>query len=293
MSVFDGYTPTASAEDMAQVLRFTNTLATESSINPFTKMSDVAMAGFNQVTNTLAGLTQSFKTLFTVKTVDLELGFSPIAVSAAVHSCRYVDMGEMLAYRPAGLNCTYRTYLDQLCECAEFIHRADKEFLQPYQEFVTETLGGKMNRSIIGFSVKTDAFTKERLAHLALVSELFNTPKADHKPKEDDLETKWSKVVANNAEWDGVVKVTKDLVEIMNGISRAKLKERADKVSRVLHGIMQTKSTEYSSKTLNDISMGGVEYVSLLEFYSVTYYRVLTMVGALDNTANHIKATMV
>jgi hypothetical protein len=79
----------------------------------------------------------------------------------------------------------------------------------------------------------------------------------------------------------------------MNGISRAKLKERADKVSRVLHGIMQTKSTEYSSKTLNDISMGGVEYVSLLEFYSVTYYRVLTMVGALDNTANHIKATMV
>ena len=293
MSEFNGYTPTVYAEDMVALLRFNNALTAESSANPFARMSDVAVAGFNHVTNTLAGLTQSFKTIFTVKAQELELGFSPSSVSAVVGKCRYVDMTEMLAYRPAGLKCSYRVYLDALCQCAEFLQRTEKEFMVPYQEFVTNVLAGKLNNSITGFTIKTDAFTKERLALLAVVSDLFKEPENDRKPATDDLETTWGKVVANNAEWDGACKLIKELNAMMNGISRMKLKERADKVSRVLNGIMQTSSTAYSSKTLNDISAGGVEYVNILEFYSVTYYRVLTMVGALDNTAKHIKATMV
>jgi hypothetical protein len=82
-----------------------------------------------------------------------------------------------------------------------------------------------------------------------------------------------------------------DLIKSLNEIKRDKLKENADRVSRVLTGLMRPSPDSYSSKTLSDIASGGVEYVSLLEFYSVTYYRALTVLGSIKNTSEHIRKT--
>jgi hypothetical protein len=286
------YTPIITDKEMYELQRYTYAMTSESFSNPITALSDAAIAGFNHVTGTLQGITQSFKTLFNTKVEELELDFSPSATAATLSQVRYIDMVEMMAYTPAGLQCRWKVYLDVLCLCAGFLTRAEKEFLVPYRHFVTDVLGGKFTNSIVGFSVKTQEFTDERLKLLNAVSELFVAPDGKAAPKEDNLETSWGKVVANNSEWDGVCKLSKHLIDGLDHIKRGKLKEGADKVSRVLDGIMKNQSNSYSAKMLEDITKGGIEYVNILEFYSVTYYRALTVLGAIKNTSEHIRATL-
>ena len=63
----------------------------------------------------------------------------------------------------------------------------------------------------------------------------------------------------------------------------------ADGTEALLRAIMKTNFSEYNTKALNDVAVGGTEYVSMLEFYSVTYYRVLTILGSIKLTSDHIR----
>lgn len=284
------YTEIASPDDMTALLRYNYAMAFESQHNPLGPVKEMALAGFSHVAGTLQSLTSSFTGLFSKRIDTLELGFSPSTVKAALSGVNYVDMTEMLAYAPAGLTSGWKAYLDALCLCTAFFKRAEEEFLRPYQVFVTETLGGKNSRSIVGFTVKTDKYTKEREDLNLLIRGLF-TADEKRQPAPDSLETSWGKVVGNNTEFDAVCKLSSDLIKSLNEVKRERLKENADRVTRVLAGIMQPSPDTYSSKTLSDIASGGVEYVNLLEFYSVTYYRALTVLGSIKNTAEHIRKT--
>lgn len=284
------YIEIASPDNMRTLSRYNYAMATEAMHNPLSPVKDLALAGFTHLAGTLQTLTSAFTGVFSKRVDQLELGFSPVGVKAAITGVNYVDMTEMLAYAPAGLNSGWKAYLDALCLCSEFIQRSEESFMRPYQLFVTDTLAGKNSRSIIGFTVKTEAVTKEREELNRLISELFASD-GKQPPAPDSLETTWGKVVGNNSEFDAVCRLCNDLIKSLNEIKRDKLKENADRVSRVLTGLMRPSPDSYSSKTLSDIASGGVEYVSLLEFYSVTYYRALTVLGAIKNTSEHIRKT--
>ena len=285
------YEPIAAPEDMHRLLRYNGALVYESAGNPIAPVLDMAMAGYTHIASQLHSLTTAFTGVFSKRIDNLELGFSPTGTMAVLRKVNYTDMMEMEAYVPPGLTAGWVPYLDALCLAANLIKDAEEDFLRPYQVFVTETLGKPNQMGIVGFTGKTKDFTKRREELIKLTADLF-TSKEKGGANPEAITTTWSKVVGNNSEFDGVCARCNGLIKLLNEVRRDKLKDNADKVSRVIHGLMRPAPTAYSSKTLQDVAEGGVEYVSILEFYAVTHYRALTLLAAIKRTAEHINATL-
>ena len=126
------YNELVSAKDLARLQLVNTVLAGESEINPFAKLTESTLSAFESVGTTLQNIFEKTKTVFNKKEPKLELGFSPTAVQECLREVRYIDMREMLAYKPAGLKCGWKPYLDELVLCTELLSNIEEEFLRPY-----------------------------------------------------------------------------------------------------------------------------------------------------------------
>lgn len=282
------YNELVSAKDLARLQLVNTVLAGESEINPFAKLTESTLSAFESVGTTLQNIFEKTKTVFNKKEPKLELGFSPTAVQECLREVRYIDMREMLAYKPAGLKCGWKPYLDELVLCTELLSNIEEEFFRPYREFLSNLLEGKGKQSISGLNLPVQKHANRRLRCLERISKEFNAvdPKKD---ASDSLESTWGEVVSNNGEWEGVCKLLKKVIDVLNDMDRPQMLKDADGTEALLRAIMKTNFSEYNTKALNDVAVGGTEYVSMLEFYSVTYYRVLTILGSIKLTSDHIR----
>lgn len=273
---------------MAKIQAFNMVLAAESMANPFSSLTQNISDGIASVTSTVTNSLNDFIASFTTDGAPLELGFSPTQTAHTLKNVRYTDIMELKAYAPAGLTVKWKVYLDELCYSAELLAGIEKNLLRPFREFLSKILEGKSSGSISGLNIDIKKYRDARVMCMENISKLFSRSVDNN----DNLETSWNKVVANNSDWSGVCTLTTKLVDSLNDLNRKKLKRNADNTSALMKAVINSNFTEYNKKILSDISEGATEYVKFLEFYTVTYYRALTMLGAIKLTSEHILGSL-
>ena len=198
----------------------------------------------------------------------------------------YGELRGMRAYRPAGLQVSFLTYLKELDIAVEHIRSFPSGTLTPYLTFLAQlTTHGNA-------ALSTD---EHRSGHQALAAKRDAMDKAFakmFKPGDTSTETTVGVVIERNAEWPDLLVEANSLANKIEGMRLAPIqqmvKQAEDYLDMLFHQAQQGKLENATPEVMQNLADGAYQIASELEFLSVTYYRAIVLNQAIKDTMAHL-----
>lgn len=238
---------------------------------------------FDDVRHAFAG----FADRFSPSQPGLQLSGDASTFLKEVNKHSYVGLRAVTAYVPEGLNVSYPEYLDTLAAPLAHVYAMPEQVLFPFAKFLA---GIVTNRELATSGERIDL----RYANLPKQRSQFNTQLGrcflvgSHR-----AERKLSDVVARNADWEDVFKRADGAAQGLNRIDRKvldrKVKECVELLDAVQRKIERHEFGDMSSQVANMLANGTFQVASELEFYSVIYFKVQALLGAMNRTTEHLR----
>ncbi|MNU19586.1 hypothetical protein D3C71_78170 [compost metagenome] len=197
----------------------------------------------------------------------------------------YADVLALSAWTPEGLKVTYLEYAMVLDSAVAKASHLMDNVLVPYSAYLAQlvtNLDAKYSSENITLNYK--AMAQDRDVMNAALGKCFV-------PGSSKAVATIGQVIKRNADWPAVFTTTDALVQTMNKIDRAALKKKiaecTDLLDRIAGKIKREEFEGVSPSVLQNLSDGAFQVASELEFYSVTYYKVLALTEAVNRTVKH------
>jgi hypothetical protein len=198
----------------------------------------------------------------------------------------YSEVGELKAYVPEGMNCTYLEYLALLLPVTEYFKGLQSNVVQPYCLFLAQLV------SDVKSSTTTDS---QAQVYRKIQSHREYTYSAFSKLYDKDsyvAETKVKSVVQRNADWTSILNRVNEATANIQAVDIDMLKKQVISATEYLELIYQDlqKGTDKqtSKEAASRLAEGAYQVASELEFFATTYYRVLALNGQIANTIENI-----
>lgn len=198
----------------------------------------------------------------------------------------YMALRPLQCFTPEGLKVTYLEYLEALAPAVEHAAAVGSNVLNPYASFladmVTNRDGALRSKD---FSASYAALGAKRELLQAQLGKCFS--KGGH-----ESSAELGKVVARMNDWQPVLAGVDACAVAINKVDRKALDKKMHECVELLD-ILQKKleRNEYgdvSPEVANNLASGAFQAAKELEFFSTTYYRVLTLAEAVQKTTEQL-----
>lgn len=200
-------------------------------------------------------------------------------------SNNYASLRLLKATTPEGMTATYMEYLDVLEAGVAHMKRITSDVLQPYVIFLAQLVSSKDAAK----SYNTNAHIYTKLAENR--SKIYSDMSACFS-KSHDTRTTYGDVVDSNAAWAKVIVRMNKLTHEINSLRTDEvthLMKQADDYLKIIHGYIEKEQLqEITPETSKSLSEGAYQVGLELEFYSIIYYRVLSLGNAINQTMNDL-----
>lgn len=198
----------------------------------------------------------------------------------------FQEMRELKAWKPEGSNCTYLEFTNELVSQIDRANNIKKVIIDPYMVFLAK-LVSRDNSINSTNSNKALFFNLETSRNKAYdsISKLY---------KEDSVEsiTTVGKVIDRNNDW---VEVLQKVNLITDKVNQIKIKDIQSDISicnnylsDIMDDIKKEDTLNISPETIKQLADYTYQVAKEVEFFSVTYFRVLTIKGSVENTMEQV-----
>lgn len=240
------------------------------------------------LTNTFPGIVEDVKSFFNKFSPNepgIGLTSNEYAFIKDLSKHSYLDISPLTAYVPEGLDVTYLEYSEVLLGVVD--HSVNiLSILGEYSAFISQLINnndGKLSTSPL---LRQGDLEKARAK---LNSELGKCFKHGSTKAEVNIGT----VIKRNADWEHVFKNTAGLSKLINSVDRKFLNKKIQECATLLDVVIEkSKRGELegmSPQALSNLSSGVYQVASELEFFSITYFRVLAFTTSVDRTIKHFE----
>lgn len=199
----------------------------------------------------------------------------------------YLDLVPLTAFVPEGLETTYLEYSDRLDVAVDHADRILTEVLGPYTVFLSQLISNKEQKlstlSMESFYKKLEEGRKN--ANLALGG-CFGKGSTR-------TEVKYGDVIRRNNDWPTVFHNVEHLSKEMNRVDRKLLTKKVTEcdhlLSIIIEKIKREEFVDVSPQVVQNIADGAYQIAAELEFFSVTYYKTLAFVEAINRSMQHVR----
>lgn len=201
-------------------------------------------------------------------------------VDKVVKKNTYLDIAPMSAWVPEGLAVSYTQYLPILQACVDHAATIVDGTMIPYCTFLSRLITNR-DEQLQSMAYDYTALEKIRDGLQDANAKCF-------KKNSNVAQVSLGDVVHRNAEWEPILHAANALLEKMNKVDRKALNKKVEESTHLLDTIIKKlKHDEYTSITpqvVENLSNGAYQVGKELEFFSVTYYRTLSFVEAVNKT---------
>lgn len=209
-------------------------------------------------------------------------------VNDVVKKHSYVDTAPLAAWVPEGMTCTYLEYLPVLQASVDHAEKIVNETLIPYCTFLARVLTNKEDQ------LSTQAYNYAGLDKIRDGLQAENAKCFKHGSSQ--AQVSMSDVVKRNNDWETVLHTSNALLDKMNKVDRKalnkKIEESTDLLDKLIRKIKHDDLTAVSPQVVETLSNGAYQVGKELEFFSVTYYRTLSFVEAVNKTVTNSTAIL-
>lgn len=258
----------------------------------------VALEAFtvSDVTGLLRKVFPSIASQFSSLKGDLGSDTPPIKLNGQSHDLvallsahKYTDIDVLTVSVPEGLKTTYLEYLGPLEFAVEHTSKV-LGALDPFIEFLGQIVNSADERlSSTPIDGSFEAIAKEREAINIALGKCFAVGSSK-------AQAKYGSVVERNADWTRVFQKSSELVERIGDIPRAELNKKVATASALLNTVLTKLNRgdldDVSPQVVKNLADGAYQAACEVEFYSVTYYKVHALAGALDRTTDTLLKTL-
>lgn len=214
-----------------------------------------------------------------------KLNIEPKKFSSTMRSIPYTAVGEMSAVVPEGLKGTFLEAIEAVEKCVDHIPGGIR-MLDEYEAFLAQFISDKKfnNASYDDKKVHQNA-EKVRLNLYAGVGKVFTTGSYKTSQKVKD-------VVKRNGDWEVIMTKTNEMIAKLEGIDREAIQRKINQCSAYLEIIsadfQKEKDRKVSSEAAQRLGNMAHSVAKEMEFFSLTYFRALSIQGAVQNTSEAI-----
>ena len=202
----------------------------------------------------------------------------------------YLEMRELKAYVPAGLEVSYIEYIEALKPVVASLQRIVADVLNPYAHFLAGVVSDKraaLATDFFSFNHK-EIETKRKEAY-ASISKCFSSTN-------NQETTTIAKVVGRNSDWPDIFKEVKALTTALKSVNRSTVmhltKQCEDYLSIIHDNLHSNKLDKVTPEVANTLAQGAYQVASELEHFSIVYYRVLSLEGCISNTVDKVNSVL-
>jgi hypothetical protein len=201
-----------------------------------------------------------------------------------VNKYPYFNIGPLAAYVPEGLNVTYLEYTKELIPAAN--HAANiLTGMTAYSTFLSQLITNHDQRlSTTSFERTYTQLANERNK---LNSALGNCFKKGGTVTQRSLAT----VVDRNKDWAEVFHACLLATKQIDSVDRIKLNKKVQECKSLLEIVIRKienkELDDMSPNVIRNLADGAFQIASELEFFSVTYYKVLAFTTSVNRTVEH------
>lgn len=206
----------------------------------------------------------------------------------AIKPIPYASVSEINAAVPEGLKSTYLEALQAISKSVDRVPTGIQH-LEQYLSYLSAAVSDhRLTTSFADDKKFIATCAAERKACYDAIGKHFTAGsyKANQKIKD---------VLKKNGDWEKVIEITNDLVRRMESVDREQIDRKINQCSVYLSLLAKNfdedgdrKVSQEAAKRLGDLTENIAREV---EFFSLTYYRVLTMRGAIQNTTELVYNT--
>lgn len=201
-------------------------------------------------------------------------------IGNVVNKHSYMDTAPMAAWVPEGMTATYSDYLPVLQASVDHAAGVVDETLIPYCTLLSKLISNKDDQ------LSTQAYDYSGLEKVRDGLQAANDK--CFKRGSSTAQASLGDVVKRNSEWEHILSTSNKLLDKMNKVDRKALNKKVDESAHLLDTIIKKlKNEEFttiSPQVVENLANGAYQVGKELEFFSITYYRVLSFVEAVNKT---------
>jgi hypothetical protein len=247
--------------------------------------------GFSaRLTDALPGLITGFRELVKFKaTKPLEnLSSDQRKFVRLLEDHMYGELRYIQTHVPEGFNGKYLDLLNVLEHSTANCINVEQETLAPYVTFLAGfAVGGNVVRSMDNQAAKWKAVNDDRDEINADYAKLFSGR---------DTRKPYSQVVERNLDWTKIFQLSTKVHGEMKGINYAVITDSCRKAETYLElierNIKAGKLQDATPEVCLALSEGAYQIARMIEFISITHYRVMTAFTAIDRTVEHVRSVI-
>lgn len=245
------------------------------------------------LTNTFPSIVSNVKEFFAgftpanANNPAIILSFNEAAFIKEVSTHSYLDIAPLAAFVPEGLDVTYSKYSEELMPAVAHASKILSGVMTSYSTFLSQLISNSdLKLSTQSFEKIYTELTKEREKLNVEIGKCF-------KRGSTKAEVTIGDVVDRNADWHNVINSADVMLKLINGVDRKALNKKINECSDLLDVILaKMNRNEFegmSPEIIRNLSDGAYQVASELEFYSVTFYKVMAYSASISNTVEHFE----
>jgi len=199
----------------------------------------------------------------------------------------YSEIGELKAYVPEGMSCTYLEFLEQLLPVTMYLQTLQSNVVSPFVMFLAQFVSDKK------MSETTNHLKQEYVkmeTHRELIYKNFGKL---YNKNSYAAETQVKKAISRNNDWKVVFielnKCIANLESIDREAIKREVKQATDYIELIVKEFSNNPNRKASEEAAQRLANGCYSVAKELELLSTTYYRALAVRGSIENTMEHIK----
>lgn len=198
----------------------------------------------------------------------------------------YSEVREVRAYKPEGLKVTFLEFLDALDPEIDYVKKLETDVLHPYASFLAQIVSD--NKVITSTNTNDIYYNKMQERRDKAYTVLSNCYQANSVAGTAIVKS----VVDRNSDWNTLFIRANSSIERISSINRESmkksLKQSQDYLDIIIEKIESGKLDNISPETTKQLANGAWQIGKEVEFFSTTYFRLLTLRGSIENTVNKI-----
>ncbi len=258
-------------------------------------LTSVMTAALDGIANIPSKLTETFPNILRGFSGNEDISKLPVLVPTTKEEAKflehtkaisYLEMRELKAFVPEGLDVTYLEYLKALKPVVAQLQRIIPDVLNPYAHFLANLVSNKNAALATGNSgFDHTALADKRQAAYAAISDCFSD--SHHKS-----EVTIGDVVERNADWVIVFNEVKALLTELRTVNRDTVmtlcRQCEDYLEIIYNNLKERKLDAITSEVALTLSQGALSTACEIEHFSVIYYRVLALEGTIAASVNKV-----
>lgn len=232
-----------------------------------------------------ANITSGFSVSTTAGTITLNSNQRDFLTE--IQKLSFRDMEQLTAYVPEGLNVTYGEYVLHLNATAEYCEENTMQILTTLATYISNLINNE--HALLEthtFVTSLGKLEKERSVLNASIAKCF-------KKGSTIAATTVGKVISRNSDWKPLFEEVTMMNKTIDSVDKNKLYKKMGSVNELLdvfkrkfeNGEIKDMSPEVSQNISNLLYQAASE----LEFFSVTFFRILGLTTSVNRTTDYIK----